>query len=770
MPKAKTRASSGRSAPKANKVAFDPSTATAEELASQPMEAMLVLARQDRMRLIGSGASAAGGPTNKARDRSGEPKVAPAKQGKGARSKKSKKTKPHFDPTTASVEELASRSMDEMFDLAKKAREASLEKDAQFEATLAAIETPKPSRAQELKASTVLQSRVPAIVYARFSDDQQNPLSIDDQFAEARRYCDVMGYEPILFCSDAAMTGQTLDGREGWERVEKAIASGMASVVVAESLDRVARSAIDLLMIMEKLRHYGAFIDTPSTGRASELQGLIHSIYNFLFKSMLVEKVVRGMAGGVRRGRHPGGTNYGLRKKRDPDDPEKDEYVPYDPEVEIYFRIMWEIGVLKRSYDEISGDLNREEKPAPRGGLWGRQNFDHPNGLAGLASNKRCIGVIVWNKASYQKSRSGKVTVKKNDASEHVIGFNAKQAFIPPYLFRLVQEEVALRKVGPSGPRQAAARRLLTNKLMCGACGRGMHIIAGDARGRPRAGCSTIKAKGKCTNHRTFYLDTIEKMVAHAMSGFVSKPNLVETTLEATDKEIETDRKKLMRELEAKTAEKESLTPMTEDLIRKMAAAEVDKDTLLSIINSNLKPLYHKQQEIERRVKEINLMLASEKLNPKKLKEATNVFASLERLLEETGGKGLPKDLIVAAQALIGKVSIFPDPASRHFELRITGRFDSMLTENYLASAAVINSEEYKNAKMGGPDHRGKLTLAKPFFITLSSAKEGIPVDSEVRERPVRNFVRRRRRTGAPRPVDAAVAPAVGQPASLPRP
>jgi DNA invertase Pin-like site-specific DNA recombinase len=725
-------------ASKAHKPAFDPAAATAEELACRPIEEMFDLAQNERAKLLEKEVVLQPVPVTK---KLVEPQSRPK------RSKK-KKIKTPFDPALASVEELASRSMDEMFDLSKEAREILLAKDAQFEASLAAIGTTNPSsRTDELKASTVLRSRIPVIVYARFSDDQQNPLSIDDQFAEARRYCDAMGYEPIMFCSDAAMTGQSLTGRDGWDKVEQAVAAGMAAIVVAESLDRVARSAIDLLMIMEKLRHYGAFIDTPSTGRASELQGLIHSIYNFLFKSMLVEKVVRGMAGAVRRGRHPGGTNFGLRKVRDPEDPEKDEYLPYAPEVEIYFRVMWEIGVLKRSYEEICGDLNSEGIPAPRGGLWGRQNFDHPNGLGGLATNKRCIGIIVWNKASYRKDRSGKVTVKKNDPSEHKIGFNAKQAFIPAYLFRLVQEEAALRKAGPAGPRRAALRRLLTNRLKCGVCGRGMRVVAADTKRRSRVGCSTVKAKAACSNRRTFYLDTIERMVAHAMANFMSTPGLAETTFDATVKEMAAHRKELMRELQQKTAEKDGLTPMTEDLIRKMASADVDRDMLLSIIKTNLKPLYDQRQELDHRIKEIQLMLASEKLNPKKLKNATNAFASIERLLEQTGGSKLPKDLIVSAQALIGNVSIFPDADSRHFELRIAGRFDSMLTENYLASAAVISSQDYKNAKMGGPHHRDKLTLAKPFYITVSSAAAGIPVDIEVRERPVRPFSARRRTT-----------------------
>jgi hypothetical protein len=55
-----------------------------------------------------------------------------------------------------------------------------------------------------------------------------------------------------------------------------------------------------------------------------------------------------------------------------------------------------------------------------------------------------------------------------------------------------------------------------------------------------------------------------------------------------------------------------------------------------------------------------------------------------------------------------------------------------------------------------GPLHPDKLTLAKPFYITVSSAAEGIPVDIEVRERPVRKFVSVKRSTLAHRSVRLA--------------
>ena len=713
---------------------FDPAKATAEELSSRGMDAMFDLAVRQRVQ----NASTSLGPTDVEQTDEVETLSSPPL------------ATDDFDPSAAPVEELRRRGLNEMFDLAKTHRQEAAKAEEQFREALAIELTKK----DKLKVTTILQSRVPVIIYARYSDDAQNPKSIDDQIAECQHYCAVMGYEPVLICSDAAQSGMSKVDRAGWLKVERAVAAGLAKVVVSKSLDRVARAPIDLLVAMESFRLCGAVIDTPSTGAATELHGLIHGIYVSLFHKMLVDKVMRGMAGAVRRGKHPGGTSYGLRKARHETDEDLDEWLPYEDEVRIYFRIMWEIGVLKRSYSEIAIDLNREGIPAPKGGLWAPQNFVHPNGLAGLTLSKRCVGIIVWNKAKYTTNRSTKeVTVTKNNSSQYVIGFNAKQAFIPRWLWNLVQEEVAARRLGPNGRTGAVPRRLLTNRLVCGTCGRGMHVIAADSKGRPRVGCSTVKARAPCAMRRTFYLDTIEKMFAHAMGGFVSSPELVRSSFEGKVAEIEQKKQELMRERDDKTAERDGLAPMTAELVRKMAAAGVEGDDLLKIINQELKPLYHKQQEYNQRIQEIDLMLASDELNPEKMKEIENVFADLELLLEETGGKNLPRTLIKQAQELFAKVSIHPEADSRHFELRINGRFDAMLKEDLLSSAAIIGSEEYKNAKTAGSSHPDKLTIGKAFHIAVHSMEAGIPVESEVRERSLGRLgpvlARRKRREEA---------------------
>lgn len=624
-----------------------------------------------------------------------------------------------FDPSVAPDAVLASHSLDEMFDLSMRQRQPALDRERKFREAVSA--TNPVGEKFKISATTVKVGRIPVAIYARYSSDSQNPMSIEDQFAHCLRYCEVMGYEAVLICSDAAMTGQSLVGREGWAKAMCAVRDGLVAIVVAESLDRIARDAIDLLVTMEELRQTGAALDTPSTGKASELHGLLHAIYNTLFRAGLVQKVLRGMRGAVERGRHPGGENFGLKKVRAAKE-EDDDYFPDETEAKIYFRIMWEIGVLKKSYGEIARDLNSEGIKAPRGGLWSSQNFVHGNGLGGLAISPRCIGVIQWNKASYPLDRkTNKHKAKKNPREEWVIGYNSNHAFIPLWLWEKVQTEVALRSLGPSGPRGATPRRLLTKRLKCSICGAGMNVYAADKAGRPRVGCSTYRMRGDCSNKRTYFLDTIEKMAARALKEFLDAPDRLEQQFETAVRAIEDFRDKLQRELAAKIKEKENLRPFTEDLIRKMAGAGVNPEDLKKIVENDLKPIYEQQADIGKRIREIESLLSSDRLQPQKVHKAADAFADLEKLLEATGGKDLPRELIDAAQSIIGKVELTPEPDSHHFELTIDGRFDALVGADLIGPLAVISSAEYKSDRTGGSPQLDKLILGKPFELTVSS-------------------------------------------------
>ena len=116
------------------------------------------------------------------------------------------------------------------------------------------------------KVSTPVQA--PAAIYAR-AHDPQSDSKIDAQHAVCRRYCEFMGYDPILYADDCEGSGRPLFERDGWQSVLHAAHRHKISIVVCADLDRVARDPINLLHALEELRRADVILETPHAAPAS---------------------------------------------------------------------------------------------------------------------------------------------------------------------------------------------------------------------------------------------------------------------------------------------------------------------------------------------------------------------------------------------------------------------------------------------------------------------------------------------------------------------
>lgn len=80
-------------------------------------------------------------------------------------------------------------------------------------------------------------------LYARYSTDMQNPMSIDDQFRMAERYAAQKGWLVVQRFSDGAITGTASYARSDFLRLMEALSDKNRGfdIVIAESLDRISR-------------------------------------------------------------------------------------------------------------------------------------------------------------------------------------------------------------------------------------------------------------------------------------------------------------------------------------------------------------------------------------------------------------------------------------------------------------------------------------------------------------------------------------------------
>jgi len=82
-------------------------------------------------------------------------------------------------------------------------------------------------------------------IYARFSDEIQNPLSIEDQLRTCNEFAHREGWQIVQTYTDPALSGFSVLQRPGIQKLMADARKQLFDVVVAEGLDRVSRDQED---------------------------------------------------------------------------------------------------------------------------------------------------------------------------------------------------------------------------------------------------------------------------------------------------------------------------------------------------------------------------------------------------------------------------------------------------------------------------------------------------------------------------------------------
>ncbi|MBJ3764377.1 recombinase family protein [Maribius pontilimi] len=356
-----------------------------------------------------------------------------------------------------------------------------------------------------------------AALYARYSTDMQNPMSIEDQFRLAERYAAGQGWTIVERFSDRAISGTASHDRTDFLRLMEALPSKTRGfdVVIAESLDRISRDPEHLARFNKIATHAGVEIHTVDRGKADTLSVGLASILSSMFLEGLSQKVHRGIEGKVLSGLNGGGRIYGYKPGTDEQGvPVKGALAIDEIEAAIVRRILRDYAAGK-SPIAIASALNDDGLPSPSvgskrrsSGHW-KQNTINGNAArgTGILNNELYVGRRVWNRLSYRKDP---VTEKR------VSTLNPESAWqvveVPD--LRIVSDElwdaVKARQAAQSkrtvkiestdrnhlSTAQALRRRkyLLSGLLQCGRCG-GRMTVAGTGKYKTYY-CANAKEKG----------------------------------------------------------------------------------------------------------------------------------------------------------------------------------------------------------------------------------------------------------------------------------
>ena len=149
-----------------------------------------------------------------------------------------------------------------------------------------------------------------AVIYARYSSDQQREASIEDQIRVCERRIEREGWTLLHSYHDRALSGASRL-RPGYQKLLEDARAGAFDVIVSEALDRLSRDQEDVAALYKHLSFAEVKLVTTAEGEINELHVGLKGTMNALYLKDLAEKTRRGLEGRIRQGRSGGGLCYG---------------------------------------------------------------------------------------------------------------------------------------------------------------------------------------------------------------------------------------------------------------------------------------------------------------------------------------------------------------------------------------------------------------------------------------------------------------------------
>lgn len=309
-------------------------------------------------------------------------------------------------------------------------------------------------------------------IYARYSDDQQRPTSVEDQVRRCREFAGQQGLslDDVLIFEDSAITGKAEgeEHRKGFQALLQAWDANAFAVLVVDEWSRLSRDGVCQALLVRRLeRNLRVRMQTANgvdTRRPNwQLQLGLETMMTQQSGRDTKFRVERGMVGALERGYMIAMPAYGYALKREFDGAGKhigSHWVIDEPSAAVVRSIFaWRAEGL--SMHEIARQLNKDGVPTCHRSRKNLADFWRPSRIRNLLTNPIYRGVFVWNDSSTVRAEAKKY------------GRVLQPQTYPRPALRLVSDELwnrcNARMVSRSG--YGGGKHALAGLVSCGCCG-----------------------------------------------------------------------------------------------------------------------------------------------------------------------------------------------------------------------------------------------------------------------------------------------------------
>lgn len=307
-----------------------------------------------------------------------------------------------------------------------------------------------------------------AVLYARFSSDNQREESIEAQLRAMHDYCKRNGIVIIHEYCDRAKSATT-DDRPEFLKMVAAAKRGDFDFAIVHKLDRFSRNRYDSAFYKRELKKNGVQLlsvleqmdDSPES---IILESVLEGMSEYYSKN-LAREVMKGMKESAMACRYVGGwIPYGFQVDKD-----THKYVIDEYEAEAV-RIMFRDVANGCGYNVVLNKLNTMGYRTRLGNTFSKETMYE------MLRNEKYNGVYVFSRAS-SKNESGRRNNHMDKPVEDQIRIpGGMPKIVDDDTFAKVQSILASRK--RHGRRNGKRKYLLSGFVYCGICG---HKYCGDS-------------------------------------------------------------------------------------------------------------------------------------------------------------------------------------------------------------------------------------------------------------------------------------------------
>ena len=458
-----------------------------------------------------------------------------------------------------------------------------------------------------------------AVIYARYSCDQQTEQSIEGQLHVCKEYAEKNNIVILDTYIDRAMTG-TNDNRPDFRRMIKDSAKRLWNMIIVYKLDRFSRNKYETAIHKKTLKDNGvkvvsAMENIPDTPEGIILESLLEGM-NQYYSAELSQKVRRGMRETRLKGYYQGGgLLYGYRVE--------DRKIVIDKEQAQNVRFMYEQfskGVYVRQIIEAL---------TAKGIVYHGKPFAK-NTVYNILKNEKYRGVYYHGKERID---------------------NMYPQIVPDEIFDRVRRIIESNK---HGKRSVEVTYLLRHKLICGYCGQSVIADNGTARNGERRyyyKCRGRKARVNDCKKKAIPKEEFERLVLDTIITQLKEPELMDKLISA-----------ILEEQERRNRENSALLVMQREQRQNEIALDnimiaIERGIMNKTTNKRMKELEARQEELER---------------PILIEKSKQVRQFTEKEVREYYEQALRMEPQMLINFLIEKIVLFDDRIEIYYTSPIT--------------------------------------------------------------------------------------------------